>query len=97
VTLEAQYPCLTALLDTYFRQLGQGDEAAVRAFLAAEGQAACEAVQAELAELLASEPDPYELRFYLMAHRFEMVPEEGAEAWLERLGELLAQSWVWSA
>lgn len=97
MTFEALYPSLTALLDTYFRQLSLGDEAAVRAFLAAEGQASCDAVQAELAELLASEPDPYELRFYLMAHRFEMVPEEGAEAWLERLGELLAQGWVWTA
>lgn len=94
--LESQYPALTALLDAYFRQLSQSDEAAVRSFLAAEGQAACAAVQEELAELLASEPDPFELRFYLMSHRFEMVPEEGAEAWLERLGELLARSWVWS-
>ncbi|HEX2573614.1 MAG TPA: hypothetical protein VH877_28955 [Polyangia bacterium] len=97
MTLEAQYPALTALLDTYFRPLGQGDDAAVRAFLAAEGQAACAAVRAEVTELLASEPDPFELRFYLMAHRFEMVPDEGADAWLERLGELLDRSWVWTA
>ena len=96
MTLEALYPTLTALLDTYFRRLGQGDEAAVRSFLTAEGQAACAAVRAELAELLAAEPDPFELRFYLMSHRFEMVPEEGAEAWFERLGVLLDQSWVWS-
>ena len=96
MTLEFQFPALTVLLDTYFRQLGLGDEAAIRAFLTTEGQAAGAVVRAELTELLESELDPFELRFYLMSHRFEMVPEEGAEAWLGRLGELLDDGWVFT-
>ena len=87
--LELAYPTLTAMLDGYFRHLGDGDEAAVEAFYAAGGDEARAQVLAELRELAASQHDALDLRAYLMMHRFDMIPDGGAEAWLGHLEALL--------
>ena len=93
MSLDIDYPALTALLDRYFRRAGDGagDDAAVTAFLGAAGDTDREAVLSDIRGLLEASPDPYELRSYLMEHRFEMLPG-GAEEWLRHLEGLLERS-----
>ena len=92
MALEDDFPTLTAMLDRHLRPLGDGDAAAVDAFLAAASDAEREAVVAELREFCATQHDPDELRAYLMIHRFEATTDGGPTAWFAALLELLEHS-----
>ena len=92
MSIEDDCPALTEMLDAHFRGVGDGDDAAVEAFVATAGDGARERVLTELRALAAMQHDPFELRGYLMLHRFDMIPDEGAEAWLHALAELLERA-----
>ncbi len=92
MSLDFDYPTLTAMLDRYFRPLGSGDEAAARAFVSECGDGDRDQVLIELDQLAEAQHDPYDLRAYLMVHRYDILPEEGAEAWLATLRDLIARA-----